>query len=191
MRAAKVDFFQLGRSIVAMACAAAGAPAWAQSQSPVAAGTPATGTVTGLALPRFVSLKSDEVNLRSGPGRDYPTQWVYRRAGLPVEVIGEFESWRQVRDADGVTGWISQSLLSGRRTALVLPWEAKAGAAPPQVPLRDDDSEKARAVVMLEAGVIASVLRCDSRWCLVTVGDWRGYLEQKKLWGVYQSEMIR
>ena len=63
----------------------------------------------------------------NGPGTDYPTAWVYRRAGLPLEVIKEFEGWRQVRDADGAAGWVLQSFLSGRRTALVLPWEIKAG----------------------------------------------------------------
>ena len=42
---------------------------------------------SGLPVPRFVSLKSDRVNMRKGPGTDYPTAWVYRRAGLPLEVI--------------------------------------------------------------------------------------------------------
>src|SRR5262245_55806966 len=93
-----------------------------------AQGTPApTAGGSGLAVPRFVSLKSDRVNLRQGPGTDYPTAWVFRRAGLPVEVIKEFESWRQVRDAEGTTGWVLGSMLSGRRTALILPWEVKAG----------------------------------------------------------------
>lgn len=149
------------------------------------------GPSTGLPLPRFVSLKSDEVNLRTGPGKDYPTQWVYRRAGLPLEVIKEFEGWRQVRDAEGVSGWVSQSLISGRRTALVLPWEVKSGSPPPRVPLREDDSEGARPAAMVEAGVIANVQSCDSQWCYVTIDTFRGYLEQGKLWGIYQGEVVK
>ena len=101
----------------------------------LAAAQPGSGSVagaSGLPVPRFVSLKSDRVNMRNGPGTDYPTAWVYRRAGLPLEVIKEFEGWRQVRDADGAAGWVLQSFLSGRRTALVLPWEIKAGTAAPQ-----------------------------------------------------------
>src|SRR5437868_15043292 len=90
---------------------------------------------TGLPVPRFLSLKSDRVNMRKGPGTDYPTAWVYRRAGLPLEVIKEFEGWRQVRDADGATGWVLQTFLSGRRTALVLPWEVKPGVPPPKIAL--------------------------------------------------------
>jgi SH3-like domain-containing protein len=145
---------------------------------------------SGLPVPRFVSLKSDRVNMRKGPGTDYPTAWVYHRAGLPLEVIKEYEGWRQVRDADGAAGWVLQSFLSGRRTALVLPWDVKKGTAPPEVALRDDDSKRARPVAMVEAGVIANIASCDGRWCRVSIDRFRGYIEQKKLWGVYEGEVI-
>lgn len=148
------------------------------------------GPSSGLAIPRYVSLKADRVNLRNGPGTDYPTSWVFSRAGLPVEVLNEFEAWRQVRDAEGATGWVLHSMLSGRRTALVLPWELKSGQTPPQIPLRRDDRENAGAVAFIEAGVIANVSNCDSRWCLVVIGNYKGYIEQNKLWGVYEGETI-
>ena len=145
---------------------------------------------SGLPLPRFVSLKADRVNLRTGPGTDYPTSWVYRQAGLPLEVLSELEGWRQVRDAEGATGWVTQSLLSGRRTALVTPWDVKAGEATPQVAVRSDDSERSRAVANVEAGVIANVQSCDGRWCHVTIDRFRGYVLQKQLWGVYENEVV-
>ncbi|MBN9246155.1 MAG: hypothetical protein J0I81_01640 [Hyphomicrobium sp.] len=148
-------------------------------------------TGSGLPVPRFVSLKSDRVNLRNGPGTDYPTSWVYRRAGLPVEVIKEFEAWRQVRDAEGATGWVLQSLLSGRRTGLVLPWERKTGMAPPLVPIMASDSQHTNVVANVEAGVIADLHVCDGRWCRVTVDQYSGYIEQKKLWGVYEGETFK
>jgi SH3-like domain-containing protein len=154
-------------------------------------GAPALGP-SGLPVPRFVSLKSDRVNLRQGPGTEYPTAWVFRRAGLPVEVINEFEGWRQVRDAEGTTGWVLGSMLSGRRTAIVLPWEVKNSRSQPvTVPLRDDDSESARAIAHVEAGVIANIIGCDGTWCRVSVGDYRGYIEQAKLWGAYKGEVIK
>src|SRR5271165_6481705 len=81
-----------------------------------------TGTVTGLPVPRFVSLKASEVNARVGPGADYQIAWVFRRAGLPVEVLAEFENWRQIRDSSGSTGWVNAALTSARRTAVVAPW---------------------------------------------------------------------
>jgi SH3-like domain-containing protein len=105
-------------------------------------------------------------------------------------VLSELEGWRQVRDAEGATGWVTQSLLSGRRTALVTPWDVKAGEATPQVAVRSDDSERSRAVANVEAGVIANVQSCDGRWCHVTIDRFRGYVLQKQLWGVYENEVV-
>ncbi len=72
-------------------------------------------------MPRFVSLKSDKVNVRAGPTKDHDVTWVYTRSGLPVEITAEFENWRRIRDWEGAEGWVYHSLLSGRRTALVAP----------------------------------------------------------------------
>ena len=160
------------------------------AQTPAPAPPASLDKPTGAVVPRFASLKSDRVHLRQGPGTDHKVLWIYNRAGTPVEITKDFEGWRQVRDSEGVTGWVSQTLVSSRRTALILPWEAKA-PTPPQVALRSDDRESAAPVVMVEAGVIANVRSCDTRWCWVSVGDYRGYIEQKKLWGVYEGETIR
>jgi SH3-like domain-containing protein len=107
-------------------------------------------------------------------------------------VIKEFEGWRQVRDAEGTTGWVLGLMLSGRRTAVILPWLVRPGQGePPFAVLRDDDSEGARAIAQVEAGVLAGIISCDGRWCRVSVGGFRGYLEQTKLWGAYQGEVIK
>lgn len=158
---------------------------------PLESGAAVGRSASGLPLPRFVSLKADRVNLRSGPGTDYPTSWVYRQAGLPVEVIKEHESWRQVRDSEGATGWILQSLLSGRRTALVTPWDKKPDSPVPQIPVRNSDSERARTVAIVEAGVIANIHSCDGLWCNITIDRFRGYMPQKQLWGVYPNETVK
>jgi SH3-like domain-containing protein len=151
----------------------------------------ATTGVSGLPVPRFVSLKSDKVNLRSGPGTDYPTAWVFRRAGLPLEILKEYEGWRQVRDSDGSSGWVLQSFLSGRRTALIEPWEVKAGNPPPQLAIYADESEKATVVAKIEAGVIANVLSCGGTWCRIFIDPYKGYIQQKRLWGVYDTEKVK
>lgn len=162
------------------------------SVGPAAATTaPQRGASTGQAVPRFVSFKSDKVRMRAGPGTDHAIQWVYNRAGLPVEVIAESDVWRRVRDSEGTTGWVLGSLLSSRRTALVEPWSLKPGAPPVTVPLKADDSASAADVAQVEAGVIASVRSCDGRWCFVTILDFRGYIEQRRLWGVYKDETIK
>src|SRR5512147_860147 len=80
----------------------------------------ATAT-SGLPIPRYVSLKSDHVNVRAGPTKDNDVAWVYTRAGLPVEITAEFENWRRIRDWEGAEGWVYHSLLSGKRTATVVP----------------------------------------------------------------------
>jgi SH3-like domain-containing protein len=159
---------------------------------------PAEGGASGLQIPRYVSLKADRVNLRQGPGTEYPIAWVFRRAGLPVEVIKEFDGWRQVRDAEGTTGWVLSIMLSGRRTAVILPWElreqakgdGKGDAVKASATLRYDDSERSRPIANVEAGVLASIISCDGRWCRVSIGGVRGYIEQAKLWGAYQDEVI-
>jgi SH3-like domain-containing protein len=176
-----------------LACALAFGLGVFPAADPVAQGAAAaTEVASGPQVPRFVSLKSDRVNLRQGPGTEYPTAWVFRRAGLPVEVIKEFEGWRQVRDAEGTTGWVLGSMLSGRRTAVILPWLVRPGQGePPFAVLRDDDSEGARAIAQVEAGVLAGIISCDGRWCRVSVGGFRGYIEQTKLWGAYQGEVIK
>ena len=150
---------------------------------------------SGLPLPRYASLKSDRVNVRKGPGFDYPIAWVYQRVGLPVEILKEFENWRQVRDSDGTEGWVLQNLLSGRRTALVTPWDSKPPEAgkmrPEPAPLRDGGSSSAAVLAVMEPGVLATVLACERSWCHVSVSDQRGYIEQSKLWGVYPDESVK
>jgi SH3-like domain-containing protein len=175
-------------AVLALVLAVAAMPMGVAAQTkPVAA---AAGT-SGLGVPRYASLKFDRVNLRSGPGTEYPTVWVYRKAGLPLEITKEYEAWRQVRDAEGAAGWVLQSSLSGRRTALVQPWEFKAGTPPPQVALYGDASDTARLVAKVEAGVIANVLSCDTKWCFVSLDQFKGYIQQKKLWGVYETETLK
>ncbi len=144
------------------------------------------GTATGLPLPRFVSLKSDEVNARVGPGGDYQIAWVFRRAGLPVEVIAEFENWRQVRDASGSTGWISAGLTSARRTAVVAPW-AKDRSLFELTSSRGGSTPVAR----IEHGAIVDVMQCDGEDCEVYAGKQKGWVPQKNLWGVYPREKVK
>ncbi|SLN18787.1 SH3 domain-containing protein [Oceanibacterium hippocampi] len=130
-------------------------------------------------LPRFASLGSDKVNVRTGPGKRYPIQWVYVREGLPVEIIAEFEQWRKIRDEEGDEGWVHSSLLSGRRmvtfTETVRAMRLKADAA-------------SLPVLFAQPGVLAELERCDGAWCAVAVGDQHGYARREHLWGLLPDE---
>ncbi|WP_430912750.1 SH3 domain-containing protein [Methylobacterium sp. sgz302541] len=168
----------------------------ALSSGTLAAGPPETavGPATKLPLPRYASLKTDRVNLREGPSKDHRTLWVFQRAGLPVEIVAEFETWRRIRDSEGTEGWVLHSLLSGRRTAVVT--AVKGANAPADIPLRAKADESAADEARLQAGVIGSVKSCTGSWCRLIValpgkrGDVDGYIRQDRLWGVYPNEKV-
>lgn len=140
---------------------------------------------SGLPVPRFVSLKADKVNVRNGPGKDHDVAWVFKRAGLPVEVTAEYETWRRIRDADGAEGWVYHSMVSLRRTALVAPWLKGE-----TIPLRDAASADARVVAKLEPGVLGVVKTCDGKFCRIDGDGFDGYVAQTQLFGVYPNEKI-
>lgn len=156
--------------------------------APAAPPQPAVGSVTGLALPRFAALRSDEVNMRVGPSTTYPIEWTFQRRDLPVQIIGEFQLWRRIRDVDGAEGWVHSSTLSGRRTVLVRP---VPGAT--EVTLRRDPDEGASAVARLRPGVIARIRECEanSPWCEVQIAGYRGYLRRSEVWGVGRDEEVK
>lgn len=134
-------------------------------------------------LPRFESLRSNEVNLRSGPGKRYRIDWVYKRSELPVRIEREFEHWRAVRDADGIEGWVNQANLTARRTFIVQGGDAT---------IRDDPDDKASAVAILKPGVIGRIKSCakDSDWCRVQIAGHNGYLRRAQFWGTLPNEDI-
>src|SRR5271154_6956291 len=142
-------------------------------------------TTSGLPVPRYVSLKSDHVNVRAGPTKDNDVAWVYTRSGLPVEITAEFENWRRVRDSEGAEGWVYHSLLSGRRTA-VITMKNKDDLA--SLYERADSASAISA--RLQAGVVAQVKRCTAGWGHVAGHGFDGWIEQQRLWGVYADEKV-
>jgi SH3-like domain-containing protein len=142
------------------------------------------GSASKLQVPRFVSLKSDRVNVRAGPTKDQAVNWVFMRAGLPVEITAEFETWRRIRDWEGAEGWVYHSLLSGRRTGMVT-----AKSKDDLVPLYDRADKTSPVIAMLQAGVLGSVTRCQGGWCELHGEGYDGWIEQDRLWGVYPNEV--
>jgi len=171
------------RRLSPLVLAVAGAAALATLAPQLAAQDEQRGT--GLPLPRFVSLKSDNVNVRRGPGQEYEIAFTFVRAELPVEITQEFDNWRKIRDSDGAEGWVFHSLLSGKRTALVAPWEASG-----PFPARRSANGDAAVVAYLEPRVIADVGECTGTWCLISVQGHEGWIAQERLWGVYPDEVF-
>lgn len=144
-----------------------------------------TGSVSGLPLPRYVSLKADRVNMHIGPAKNHETKWVYQRAGLPVEITAEFENWRRIRDVDGTEGWVYHSLLSGRRTGVVT-----AKSKDDLVAIHERPDGKSAVAAQLQPGVVGSVKRCNANWCRVSGKGFDGWIQQERLWGVYPNERV-
>lgn len=152
----------------------------------------ANKSASGLDLPRFASLKSSKVNVRRGPGKQYPISWVFKQIGLPIEIVKEYENWRQIRDAEAAVGWIHVGLLSGRRTAIVLPWEvASQVGRDKNVALRGESSSSARVLAYLQPGTVVGLSECDGVWCHVSIENYRGWVAQNKLWGIYPNERVK
>ena len=137
---------------------------------------------TTLPLPRFSILKAGKVYVRSGPGMEYPFEWVYHREGLPVEIIQEYDQWRQIRDADGGTGWVNELLIANKRNVIV---RGKA-----LVDVQEDGVPGARAVAQAEPGVIGALKSCNAQFCEMTAGGYRGWIERGHLWGIYANELL-
>ncbi len=171
----------------AAGAAAAAAAAAAAPKEPEKPAEPTKGSNTGAPLPRFATLRSDEVNFRAGPGTRYPIEWVYKRRDLPVVIEREFEIWRLVRDQEGVKGWVHQATLAPRRTGIVV---ATPGRDPT---LRADARDDATPVARLRPGVIVRLRSCEATndWCQAQVQDYRGWVRRADIWGTFPNEAIQ
>ena len=138
------------------------------------------GSVTNLPIPRYVSIKTDECNVRRGPSLTHRIDWVFQRKGMPVEVTAEHGHWRRVRDRDGEGGWVHYSLLSGVRTVIVEPDMLTLHLGPdPATPVN----------AQLETGVIARLGECTQDWCRLSAGGYRGWAQKQAIWGVNPDEI--
>lgn len=168
------DSSETGKSLIAT-----------EAQAARTTGAMAIGSVTKLPLPRFVSLKSNEVNVRRGAGTEHDVVWSYHRVGLPVEIIAEWDNWRRIRDAEGADGWVFHRLLVSRRTALIAPW-----ANDETLPLRRSANADAAVSARLQPKVMADVAECTGTWCRITGEGFAGWIEQERLFGVYPGEQF-
>ncbi len=161
----------------------AAAPTPPPAPPPAPPPTPGKGSVTGLPLPRFAALRSDDVNLRAGPGTRYPISWVYKRRGLPVEIEREFDVWRLIRDADGTEGWVHEATLTGRRSLLVIGGERV---------LREAPADNAAIVARAGPGVVGRISHCaaDAPWCEVEIKGYHGFLPRAAFWGSFPGEAV-
>ena len=137
------------------------------------------GSVTGLQIPRFVSIKSSKVNVRRGPNSTYQIDWVYTKAGIPLKVIAEFGNWRRVKDFQGEGGWVHSRLLSGKRFVVFLDDKSM---------LKRKPNQKSPAVAIIERGVIARLVSTTGDWVEVSVDSHSGWVRSDAIWGTYNRK---
>lgn len=175
--------WRLAMALLTLAALAFANPAAAQTNNP-----------SGLKLPRFVTTRSTPINVRVGPGVKYEVAWIYLKAGVPVEIVQEFDTWRKIRDVDGQEGWVHQNLLAGNRAAYITPIQANG-----QIALHANPSDDSATRAMLGPGLRVALKQCDGTWCEVTAihqadgersTSYSGFLHQEELWGAYPDEVF-
>jgi SH3-like domain-containing protein len=159
----------------------------AAAQEPAVAVTNGVPQTSGMPIPRFVTLRTNEINLRAGPSVNYPIEWVYTREGLPVEVTAEYDTWRRIRDMEGTEGWVHQSMLSGKRSVLVTGDGVQ--------PVYNKADSTATIIARAEPKAMGTLEKCENAWCevLFTAADTeiKGYMPKGSFWGAYADEVIQ
>jgi SH3-like domain-containing protein len=143
-----------------------GAPAAAQDKTP----------------PYWASIASGEAMMRTGPGKNYPGVWLYKRRDLPIRVVKTYPNWRLIEDPDGTKGWMLVTLLSDQRTAIVKPGEPRN--------IHAEASEVSRVAYKAEHGVVGRIDKCDGSWCHIAIGKREGFIRMADVWGVGAGEVI-
>jgi SH3-like domain-containing protein len=154
-----------GRSLVAALLTLA-APAAAQERQP----------------PYWASIASGEAMMRTGPGKNYPGIWLYKRRDLPIRVVRTYPNWRLIEDPDGTRGWMLVSLLSDRRTAMVKPGQPRE--------IRERPDAASRVAYLAEPGVVGRIDKCVDGWCRIRIGGRSGYVRARDLFGVGPQEKL-
>jgi SH3-like domain-containing protein len=150
------------------------------TRAPAAPPRPQDGA---LKVPRFVSLHSDKINLRTGPGRQYPIEWVLTRKDMPVEIVAQYEHWRQIREWDGTTGWVQEHMVDGKRFAIV-----EKGAR--DRPLYAAPDAASGIVARAQPGAIAHLAECRGPWCRIEAARVSGWIRRGDIWGAYPDESV-
>ena len=140
------------------------------------------GKETGLEIPRYVSLKSNDANIRVGPSKNYPIEIKFIKKNYPLKILEEYEDWRKVEDFQKNFGWIHKSLISGTRTGIVLSNGNKT--------LKLLNTLNGNVIGEIGSGNIVFLEKCKIDWCLVSFGDYRGWIDKKNIWGVKEKEII-
>ena len=138
-------------------------------------------TPSGQPVPRWLSLKSDEVRARQGPGLDYRIMWEYQVSSLPVQVIAETTEWRKICDPDGAVAWVHRSVVSSRRSVF--------NASAEEIAIHSGRSTTSSVRARLSPRSLVAVDECEEGWCEVRIGRMRGWVQQRAVFGAQERAL--
>ena len=141
------------------------------------------GEVTKLKLPRFVSTKSDDINLRVGPSKNYPIILNYTKQNIPLEVIDEHGQWRKIKDLHNHIGWIHKTLLKGNRYGII--------ATKNLIEFNLYNYPNGQKIGLIKNNNIVEIKRCLKEWCLIQYNSYKAWILKSEIWGVYSSEIYK
>ena len=123
---------------------------------------------------KYMSLKNKKVNVRYGPGLDYPIKFVFNKKNYPVEIIDEKENFRKILDFKKNSGWIHRSQLKKSSSFITLD----------TVVLFSDSTKFSRPIAKIESGRLLNKKKCNLNWCRVETGEYKGWVLKENLWGL-------
>ncbi len=138
------------------------------------------GPVTNLPMPRFVSMKAAEGNVRRGPSLTHRVDWVFKHENMPLKIVAEYGHWRRVQDAEGQGGWMHYSLLSGARYVTVQEDKIRLYLTP---------NDAAATQAYAERGALLRLGSCVEEFCEISAQGADGWAKKSALWGVAASEV--
>ena len=110
---------------------------------------------------------------------------------MPVEITAEFDAWRQIKDIEGSVSWVHSTLLSGKRTAIIMAEVSEPSEATDDlIPAYKKANTQSSKVLEVENGAVGEIKKCVEGFCLVDFKSYRGWLAKNYLWGIYADEVI-
>jgi len=123
---------------------------------------------------KFLSLKNSEVNLRQGPSKKYPIKLTYVKKNLPVIILDKSDTWRKIKDFENNSGWIHISQLSKKKSAININNNSI---------MYKKSTFYSKPIAKLQAGRLVLIKKCEVKWCKITSGKFKGWINKNYLWG--------
>ena len=126
------------------------------------------------AIDTFLSLKKNKVNVRYGPGFEYPIKYIYKKINLPIKQIDKKENFRRIIDLKNNSGWIHISQL--KKVNSIIPKTDKILFSKP--------TNFSKPLAKIKKGRVLLIQNCNNNWCKIKTDDFKGWVKVENSWGL-------